>query len=105
MTQKYCKNCKQLVNPKKNFHGVAFILLILFVWFPLLSIEFFVMIITYLPYYTHQTASVPLISTITCLMLIITFLFPFVYVGYHIFGKVAKCPICNDINFEKEIKI
>jgi hypothetical protein len=39
MARKYCQNCRQYVDTKKNFHSIAFVLLVIFVWMPLLLVE------------------------------------------------------------------
>jgi len=99
MSRKWCLNCEQFVVPKKSFHGVVFVLLIIFVWFPLLCIEF-VLFAVGAVWYSYGTIS-PTLGGMSFLILVVTFFTPFVYVLYHVFGKEAKCPICNGINFTK----
>ena len=98
MGRKWCLNCEQFVETKKTFHGVAFVLLMIFVWIPLLCIEFALFAVGTASYSYGFTPS-PALGGISFLMFVVTFFTPFVYVLYHLFGKEAKCPVCNGTNF------
>jgi len=107
MSRKYCLNCKQFIKPKKNFHGVLFTLLMIFVWLPTVSCLGFMAIITaitttsYTSYFNSVLVSSSPIAGALVLLVIMVFLLPFVYVVYYI-KSPAHCPICNDTNFRKE---
>ena len=98
MTQKWCLNCKQFVEPKKNFHGVVFILLMIFVWLPLLFIEIMLVGVSTVSYSLGFT-NITTIGIISFLMFIGTLLSPVCYIIYHVVGKKARCPICNGTRY------
>ena len=81
----YCPNCERYVDGKKTFHGVAFLLIIIFIWGP----GFWLggVLGTLSAKYTGD-------PTILGLWLIWMSL-PFIYILYHVFAKKPRCPICN----------
>lgn len=94
MVRKWCSNCKRYVEGKKNFHAVAFILIMVFFWLPLLSIEVIMGLFGYGSYRAGflETTSLAVLSF---LMFLCTLIAPMIYPIYHWFGKKPRCPICN----------
>ena len=81
---RYCQHCKRTVEGKKTFHGVAFILLILFIWGPGAWLGL-----------VGGTLAALLGSPTLIVLWLIWMSLPFIYVIYHLFGKTPRCPICN----------
>lgn len=96
---KYCPNCERNVEGKKNFHGIAFTLIMIFVWSPLLCIEFGLFILGGIVYEIGVTTSD--IFALPVLLGVVTFFSPLTYIFYHIFGKSPRCPICNTKNLQE----
>ena len=80
----YCPNCNQNVEGKKNFHGVAFILLFIFVWLPGVWIGFWL-----------SVGSALIKSPIIPILFLVWLSLPIIYTLKHIFLKTPRCPICN----------
>lgn len=92
MGRKYCMNCKQYVQPKKSFHGIAFALIMIFLWLPSL---FGTLVLTGLVAYAGSTGA----ASVLFLAFILILVAPIVYVIYHVVGKKSRCPVCNDARF------
>jgi hypothetical protein len=86
MPDKYCKNCNKNVSPKKKFHIIAFLLLLIFIWVPIASYGFFV--VGFVAVF-GKNAGILAVIWLGWLSL------PILYILNHIFLKTPRCPICN----------
>ena len=121
MSRKWCLNCEQFIEPKKTFYIIVFVLLLVFVWLPLLNYVYGIETVSYqqfgsgtevnptwpgdgLPFTVradlggHYVTN-PILVGIKILMFAVTFIAPFVYVLYYLYKEEPKCPICNGTNF------
>lgn len=89
--QKWCVNCKRWVTGKKIFHGVAFVLIVIFIWFPILLISGFLSLLTGFAVLDGYTGIFLLAPGFTFVWVLL----PFIYTIYHFVGKKPRCPICN----------
>ena len=124
MGRKWCLNCEQFVEPKKNFYTIVFVLLIVFVWLPLLNNIYKIETGSYqqsgsgmelnptwsgdeLSFQSTVPASLSNVYYVTNPILVgikisafaIMFFVPLVYILYYLYMKETKCPICNGTNF------
>jgi hypothetical protein len=88
MGQYFCENCKRDVEGKKIFHGVAFVLLIIFIWLP---IGIIFLVFGFLAVLIGSVGGIIIMGLLWLSWLSI----PFIYALYHVFGKTPRCPICN----------
>lgn len=81
-----------MVEGKKDFHGVVFTLISIFIWLPGIWIGFWISALWSFSYQQGFTSSS---GVIIFLLWILWMISPLFYVLYHIFGKTPRCPICN----------